>query len=259
MNNTLLSFNRNLLNLIHSGNDQSYILIKQIDGTITELSISTVECLDIMTKDMTLEDNHEYIDLGLPSGTLWATCNVGANKPDENGVRFAWGETIPKDEYEWNNYKYCHGDENTLTKYCSIKEMGTVDNLMILEAADDAATANWGDAWRTPSQEEMSELCNKCRWEWVKVDHKFGFKVSSKEDGNNNYIFIPSIGIRTFMRGGYSFARYDCGEFWTSTLYGGKRSHEAWSYHFYEDGSSVGMHNRFEGRFVRPVRSTKAH
>ena len=69
-------------------------------------------------------NGHEYVDLGLPSGLLWATCNVGATKPEERGDYFAWGETTPKETYSWDNYKWCKGTGTTFTKYCSKSESG---------------------------------------------------------------------------------------------------------------------------------------
>ena len=98
-------------------------------------------------------NGHEYVDLGLPSGTLWATCNVGADTPEGYGDYFAWGETTPKTTYNWNTYKYCNGGEglNTLTKYCSDSNFGYngfTDNLTVLQLMDDdAATVNWGSGW----------------------------------------------------------------------------------------------------------------
>ena len=103
----------------------------------------------------TLED--AYVDLGLPSGVLWATYNVGAEYPEAYGNHFAWGETQPKDTYNWNNYQYCNGSNNTLTKYCNNSSYGFngfTDNLTMLLPEDDAATANWGADWRMPTKNE---------------------------------------------------------------------------------------------------------
>ena len=69
-------------------------------------------------------DGHEYVDLGLPSGTLWATCNVGADTPEGYGDYFAWGETEPKEVYSWETYKWCNGDEYSMTKYCTNSQYG---------------------------------------------------------------------------------------------------------------------------------------
>ena len=100
------------------------------------------------------ENTYAYVDLGLPSGTLWAAYNVGAEAPEEYGDYFAWGETQPKNDYSWATYKYSVGDKYHLTKYCNVAEFGNegfVDNLFFLQPTDDAATVNWGGNWRTPT------------------------------------------------------------------------------------------------------------
>ena len=106
-------------------------------------------------------NGHEWVDLGLPSGTLWAACNVGATTPEGFGDYFAWGETTQKTTYDWNTYKYCMGNYNTLTKYCSDSSYGYngfTDTLTMLQVMDDAATVNWGNDWRTPTYDEWIEL-----------------------------------------------------------------------------------------------------
>ena len=151
------------------------------------------------TADMTLYAQwtairHEYVDLGLPSGTKWATCNVGANTPEEYGDYFAWGETITKTAYEWGTYKYCNGDHFKLTKYCSKAEYGNdgfVDALTTLEASDDAATANWGAGWRMPTYDEMVELKNVCTVSWTTNNGVNGRLFTGP---NGNSIFLPAAG-----------------------------------------------------------------
>ena len=109
--------------------------------------------------------DHAYVDLGLPSGLLWATCNLGANNPEDYGDYFAWGETQPKDDFSWTNYQYCMGSFNTLTKYCNNPDIGYngfIDDLTTLLPEDDAATANWGDEWRMPPK-ESGRNCTKTR------------------------------------------------------------------------------------------------
>ena len=100
-------------------------------------------------------EGYEYVDLGL--SVKWATCNVGATTPEGYGDYFAWGETKPKDYYAWSTYKYCDSSSLTLTKYCSKSYYGKdsfSDNKTILDSEDDAATVNWGGAWRMPTKEE---------------------------------------------------------------------------------------------------------
>ena len=96
-------------------------------------------------------NGHDYIDLGLPSGTMWATCNVGAENPEGYGDYFAWGETQPKAIYTDSNYVYSNGGCEDFTKYCTKPEFGYngfTDNLKTLQPSDDAATVNWGEGWR---------------------------------------------------------------------------------------------------------------
>ena len=110
-------------------------------------------------------NGHDYIDLGLPSGTMWATCNVGANNPEDYGDYFAWAETQSKTNYNWSTYTYSNGDYNQLTKYCSQSDFGFdgfTDKLTTLESGDDAATANWGEGWSTPTNKQWVELLT--RW-----------------------------------------------------------------------------------------------
>ena len=106
----------------------------------------------IKFKEQTAQNGHEYVDLGL--SVKWATCNVGADSPEEYGYHFAWGETSPKTTYNWSTYKYCNGDEYSMTKYCD-DSFGTVDNKTTLELSDDAARVNWGGKWRMPTRAEI--------------------------------------------------------------------------------------------------------
>ena len=139
---------------------------------------------------MVIETNgHECVDLGLPSGTLWATCNVGANSPEEYGDYFAWGETKPKDRYSFDNYKW--NDGGRLKKYGNTKRIGVVDNKYELDLEDDAAYINWGTKWRMPSEKQFEELLTHCTWKWTSINGVKGFRVNGK---NSNYIFLPAAG-----------------------------------------------------------------
>ena len=139
-----------------------------------------------------LYNGHEYVDLGL--SVKWATCNVGATTPEEYGDYFAWGETETKDTYDWSTYKYCNGTEDSMTKYCTNSNNGTVDNKTTLELTDDAAHVNWGGSWRMPTKAEQEELMdtNNCTWEWIARNGVNGYKVTSKKNGN--FIFLPAAG-----------------------------------------------------------------
>lgn len=134
-------------------------------------------------------NGHEYVDLGL--SVKWATCNVGASKPEEYGDYFAWGETSPKSSYGWSTYKY-GSSAKSLTKYNSYSSRGLVDNMSQLEKSDDAAHANWGGSWRMPTKAELEELRDKCDWTWTAIGDLCGYKVTSKKNGNS--IFLPAAG-----------------------------------------------------------------
>ncbi len=159
---------------------------------------------------------HDYVDLGLPSGTKWATCNVGASKPTEYGDYFAWGETKPKEDYSIETYKWCKGSDDSMTKYCTKSSYGTVDNKDVLEAEDDAATANWGSAWRMPTRAEQEELLEGCDWEWVEDFNGSGVNGqlgTSKKNGAT--IFLPAAGDRLDAD---LFSVGSSGCYWSSSL-----------------------------------------
>ena len=134
-------------------------------------------------------ETHAYVDFGL--SVKWATCNIGASSPEEYGDYFAWGETEPKDVYVWSTYKWCNGSQNTLTKYCTNKEYGTVDNKITLELEDDAAHVNWGGEWRIPTKAELEELREKCTWMPAKINGVSGREITGP---NGNKLFLPYSG-----------------------------------------------------------------
>ena len=153
----------------------------------------------------TSHSGHEYVDLGLPSGTLWATCNVGAANIEETGCYFSWGEVTGscdgKDNFISTYYKYDNGQlGNQLTKYCSDSSYGYngfTDNLSILEPEDDAASSKWGGSWRTPTKTEVNELKNKKYTSWTLTTKNGvqGFVVTSLIEGyTDKSIFLPAVG-----------------------------------------------------------------
>ena len=162
-----------------------------------------------MKTKQNIENGHEYVDLGL--SVKWATCNVGANKPEEYGEYFAWGETEPKGIYALENYKWCNDKYDALTKYNTSSSYGTVDNKTVLELADDVAHVKLGGSWRIPTNGEWRELLNNCEWETKKGIN--GFIVTSKINGN--YIFLPLAG---FYGDGYLCFIGKTGEYWSSVL-----------------------------------------
>ena len=195
-------------------------------------------------------DGHVYVDLGLPSGTLWATCNVGASKPEEYGDYFAWGETKPKSDYSWSTYKYCKGSYDTMTKYCTNSSYGTVDNKTVLEPSDDAATANWGSGWQMPSLEQLKELYNSSytTTTWTTINGKYGRKITSKSNGNS--ILLPAAGCRLDT----SLSSAGSGGGYWSRSRSASRSDNACYLYFNSSNISTYHDNRYYGRSVRPVR-----
>lgn len=191
-------------------------------------------------------NGHEYVDLGLPSGLLWATCNVGANKSEDYGNYYAWGETTTKGTYNWSTYKWCRGSYDNQTKYCTESKYGTVDNRKVLEMTDDAARANWGGSWRMPTCDELNELETKCTWTWTTQGGKNGYRVAGP---NGKSIFLPAAGyyLESSLNGAGSNGRY-----WSSSLYA---SSPHLAYYLSFDSGYVGMYDyyRYYGRSVRPV------
>lgn len=185
-------------------------------------------------------EGHEWVDLGLPSGLKWATCNVGASSPEDSGNYYAWGETSTKSDYS---------NDNSLTYLKSEFELykGEITRISgILESSHDAASVNWGGSWRMPTNVEIKELAYKCTWTWTTQNGMKGYRVTGP---NGKSIFLPASG------------RY----YGTSLLFNGEEGHY-WS----ASGSSADTHaahhiafdciNKFyyndcrsNGKCVRPV------
>jgi hypothetical protein len=197
-----------------------------------------------------------YVDLGLPSGTLWATCNVGASSPEEYGNYFAWGEIEQKSIYNWGTYRYCNGDEFSMTKYCNDSDYGFngfTDNLMFLEADDDAATTSWGGEWCTPTKEQWMELLygEAGSWMWTSQDGVNGLLFTAN---NGNSIFFPASGKYDSEAG---FVNGDnAGHYWSNSLFDDNLPKSAWRFFFTNGHQHVGNEERSQGLSVRPVRKT---
>lgn len=199
---------------------------------------------------------HEYVDLGLPSGTLWATCNVGATTPEGFGDYFAWGEVTPKETYYWTTYKYSYnGSESVFTKYSANSRYGgSNDNLIVLQASDDAATVTWGDEWCTPTKEQWDELVSNTTSSRTTQNGISGFLFTSKKNGSS--IFLPIAGYRwdrwENKLEGVGFSA----QYWSSSLYA-QDSSMAWAYIISPADWRVKTINRSSGVSVRPVRAKK--
>ena len=183
---------------------------------------------------------HYYVDLGLPSGVKWATCNVGASSPEDYGDYFAWGETSPKVVYDWDTY--LHWNDLDGDGYCDYGEP-TINSDISGNVQYDAATANWGGNWRMPTKDEMQELVDHCEWEWTQVNGVNGSKVIGP---NGSCIFLPAAGLRygtTLTNDG------NYGSCWSSTPYDSYASHLS----FYDGDEGVYGSNRYYGQTVRPI------
>ena len=226
------------------------------DGQVT---IGDVTCLIDYLLNGTWEDEpvtppeeHEWVDLGLQSGTLWATCNVGADSPEDYGDLFAWGETAPKDDvYYWTTYKWCDGTWNSISKYCTNSYYGTVDNKTELDPEDDAAYVNWGPSWRMPTMAQQEELFYDCDWTWTSLNGVNGYLVTGP---NGNTIFLPAAGehmnesiINVASNGFY----------WSRTL---ESDNSDWAYYLGFTKWNVNARNssnRIYGLSVRPVSASQ--
>jgi hypothetical protein len=198
--------------------------------------------------------NAEAVDLGLPSGTKWANMNVGAEKPEDYGLFFAWGETTGYTSdtsdgrsFDWVNYKWCNGSQTTMTKYCANASYGTVDNQLTLLPADDAARANWGGEWSMPTIADIEELIDNTTSEWTTENSVNGRKFTA---ANGNSIFLPAAGCR-------ANASLDdqstCGRYW-SALVAQLNSNSAWYLGFDSRGTDTNyLKGRLYGFSVRPV------
>jgi len=152
--------------------------------------------------------NLQAIDLGL--SVKWANMNIGADSVEGYGSCFAWGETASKTDYTSATYVWMSASK--YTKYCIDASSGTVDWKNVLEATDDAATANWGKTWRMPTYNEIKELVDDCTWNWVEQKGVVGYKVKGP---NGKSIFLPTGGIKD----GTSTTNPSAGYYWSSSLY----------------------------------------
>lgn len=230
------------------------MIVTKSDDTTVEIDLTDI-------KEIAFEaeaDPHEWVDLGLPSGTLWATCNIGAESPEQVGDYFAWGETEPKSGYNWSHYLYANGGSSgdDLTKYCAQSEYGFegyTDGLTELLPEDDAATVQWGDNWQMPSLEQIEEL-SKCSSISTSVNGVSGRKIFSRLDPQNVWIFLPNTGWRQARN--YNDRSY--GYYWGRTLYSGNSQYATGIYtnssYVSSDNGSNNPNKRCYGRPIRPVR-----
>lgn len=195
-------------------------------------------------------NGHEYVDLGLPCGTLWATCNVGSNTPEGYGDYYAWGETETKELYDWKSYKYGRffNERYQLNKYCTDSCYGIngfVDNLPVLEPDDDVARVCWGEGWCMPTIGEWEELFLNTTGEWTKLNDVKGWRCTAS---NGNSLFLPAAGY--WWDDAFNA---DLGLYWSRSI-NKEFPYRAWGFHFNCDSSHLcGSSDRNRGQTVRAV------
>ena len=209
------------------------------DDSKVEYDITRVK--EVTFVETAPEEQHEWVDLGLPSGTLWATCNVGASSPEEYGDYFAWGETVQREDYTPAAYAYNNIME-TITAYNAQSD----DRCLLPEY--DAATANLGTEWRMPTREEFDELYRETTFVWTTLNGVEGRLLTGR---NGNSIFLPATGF-------YLDDKLICtglGIYWSSSLQTTSQV-SAWSLHFdYENCHVCATYERSRGQCVRAVRA----
>lgn len=232
---TLLLFVLTLLPLKAQTSRTVYVWL---NGLRTELAADS-----ITFPDETVADTVEYVDLGLPSGLKWATCNLGASRPDEYGNYYSWGETETKDTCSWDNYVFGGNEMDYSSKY------NPTDHLNELLPSDDAATIALGSPWRMPTYEDIVELVNECSWRWTTVNGVHGYTVTGP---NGNSIFLPAAGRNDEGRLMY---QGEVGNYWTSTLDTSRYYSGRHLYFDNDEHSYIYPYRRYFGLTIRPVRN----
>ena len=194
----------------------------------------------------------DYVDLGLPSGLMWRKYNLGANSEYEAGNYYAWAETSPKQEYNWDTYKYCV-QVNVIGMY-SYTKYNKTDKLTVLQPEDDAATANLGNNYRTPTVKEWEELLAECTWEVATKTNKNNETVIDywKVVGpNGNFIILPSTG---YYNGS---GKYDIYTYYLSATSAEQTTANTLSWYLTDKKPSIYGKYRDYGYPVRPVYTNK--
>ena len=218
---------------------------------ISLLSILSFALLISSCKEQSSHNGHEYVDLGL--SVKWATCNVGAQTPEDYGDYYAWGETEPKDFYFWDTYKYCDGTYNSLTKYTdgAYGKDGFSDNKSVLDPEDDVAHVKWGGNWRIPTKDELEELRTKCTWTSTTLNGVKGYSVTSNVDGyTDRSIFMPATGMRIRQ---WTLNTDTIGRFWGNSIVTGDDYDAVYLDFDFSRGPGRFSIIRCLGQCVRPV------
>lgn len=225
-------YSQNILhNICNESNDPNIIEQTKITTTDSEIYSDAGE--------MQRKNDHSYVDLGLPSGIKWATCNIGATAPEKYGNYYSWGETSTKDNYDiLNSITY----KKNIAELQSMNVINTYGNLSMKY---DAASVNWGSNWRIPTVEDFKELKDNCTWDWTYQKGIIGFRVTGK---NGCSIFLPAAGYRDENQ----LYHVGDGSYWSATA--SKDNEEAYAIYFYGEHYSIdSIYDRFCGRSIRPV------
>lgn len=242
--------------LVATAQDRT-LTIHQADGTVTSLTASALDSIIFEPAPVV----HEYVDLGLPSGTLWATCNVGAATEADPGEYYAWGEVQTKTGYlsDWSDYLWFDSDQKLITKYCADQTYGIYDGILFLQPEDDAASVLWGAEWKTPTYEEFMELSNRATWTYEQRTTSDGKTIQgAKVTGpNNNSIFLPAAG---YFAARQLYLLSGLGLYWCADLSNANAAFASY-WGFTPQGGSKpainqewGLTSRAIGQPVRPVR-----
>lgn len=224
--------------------------IKTVFGALLVMSVMLASCEKDSSKKHGA-NGHEWVDLGL--SVKWATCNVGASKPEYSGWYYQWAGiqdvSDTKNDLCWANCPYHTGSDpdTDWTKY-----VPSLDNHLVLDPGDDVASVEWKGGWRMPTYEEWVELMDKsnCSWMWTSINDVYGYKVVSRKPGYvGNWIFLPAAGLREGKNLKYEGKR---GIYWSSSL----ETDSPYNGHiaeFHSDDFYMGGMFRFYGYSVRPV------
>lgn len=221
--------------------------VTAVDRGTTEITVTTDDGAKTAKCQVTVTMKiPDQVDLGLPSGIKWASCNLGAKNETGYGDYYSWGETDSKSTYTWGTYMWCGGTDTSLSKYNTKGANGKVDNKTVLDATDDAAAVHLGGKWRMPTQADFQELRTNCTWSWGYVGGVRGYTVTGK---NNASIFLPAAG---FWTGGNSTGKTNYGRYWSSSL-NSDVPEGAYGLDADDSGYQMTYFNRFLGLPVRAV------
>lgn len=236
---TMRNYTFTIMNIV-SGTTYYYRTYVKLNDEVYYSDVNSITTLGEKPQDRVV-NGHKFVDLGLPSGLLWAETNIGASSATDDGDYYAWGEIESKTDYSWNVYKWGN-DHDNLSKYNSS------DIKIVIDREDGVATIKWGGSCRMPLSSEFKELCEECDWSWrSNYQGTSGFLITGS---NGNTIFFPASGYRY---NGNLDRHGTYGYYWTRSLYSNYPC-SAYSLNFNGDGiHPTNTYYRYRGFPVRPV------